>query len=360
MDIQIFEYLNNQLKDERKLFLLIFGFNLLFFISGLALGYDVHHFADKADTDGTSYYNIALDPFSSSPEESGFRHATFLYPLITYLIAQGNPFATALTMEMINITAFSFSVVMFSRVVSLDNSRSSILFYAFNPILLISTHGGMNEPLFFTFMFGALYYFRTDNFKMAAIFLAFASLARPDFVIFSFPFFLLAKDRKFLPYLLIPLITISLHGVHLVYRFGLDHFLRFTSGVDSGFPHSMIGIPFQTFFQNRFFGGVNTPAITGLNYYINEFLTWSIFFALILSIYFIYKKKHIDYFSLSLIVFGSVLQPAYSFFSGYFRFASMVPYLYKIPGLTLNNRLRSLFGFLYLIFGISILFAWFF
>ncbi|PXF22789.1 MAG: hypothetical protein CXX68_03035, partial [Thaumarchaeota archaeon] len=26
--------------------------------------------------------------------------ATFLYPLITYLIAQGNPFATALTMEM--------------------------------------------------------------------------------------------------------------------------------------------------------------------------------------------------------------------------------------------------------------------
>ena len=85
MDIQIFEYLNNQLKDERKLFLLIFGFNLLFFISGLALGYDVHHFADKADTDGASYYNIALDPFSSSPEESGFRHATFLLVLSCFL-----------------------------------------------------------------------------------------------------------------------------------------------------------------------------------------------------------------------------------------------------------------------------------
>ena len=158
MDLQIIDNLNNQLKDERKLFLLIFSFNLFFFLFGLALGYDVHHFADKADTDGTSYYNIALNPFSSSPEESGFRHATFLYPLLTYLIAQGNPFATALTMEMINITAFSFSVVMFSKVASLDNRRSSILFYAFNPILLISTHGGMNEPLFFTFMFGALYY----------------------------------------------------------------------------------------------------------------------------------------------------------------------------------------------------------
>ncbi len=60
------------------------------------------------------------------------------------------------------------------------------------------------------------------------------------------------------------------------------------------------------------------------------------------------------------IVFGSVLQPAYSFFSGYFRFASMIPYLYKIPGLTLNNKLLPLFGFLYLIFGLSLLFAWFF
>ena len=109
MAIQIIDYLTEQLKDERKLFLLIFSFNLLFFILGLALGYDVHHFADKADTDGTSYYNIALDPFSSSPEESGFRHATFLYPLITYLIAQGNPFATALTMELINITAVSYT-----------------------------------------------------------------------------------------------------------------------------------------------------------------------------------------------------------------------------------------------------------
>ena len=152
----------------------------------------------------------SCNPSASSPEESGFRHATFLYPLITYLIAQGNPFATALTMELINITAFSFSVVMFSRVASLDNIKSSVLFYAFNPILLISTHGGMNEPLFFTFMFGALYYFRTDNFKMSAIFLAFASLARPDFVIFSFPFFLLTKDRKFLKYFMIFTVKILL------------------------------------------------------------------------------------------------------------------------------------------------------
>ena len=61
--------------------------------------------------------------------------------------------------------------------------RSSTLFYAFNPILLISVHGGMNEPLFFASMFAALYYFRIDNFKFSAISLAFASLARPDFVI---------------------------------------------------------------------------------------------------------------------------------------------------------------------------------
>ena len=360
MSKQITNYLTDQLKDERKLFLLIFSFNLFFFLFGLALGYDVHHFADKAGTDGTAYYNIALDPFSSSPTESGFRYATFLYPLLTYLIAQGNPFATALTMELINITAFSFSVVIFSKSVSLDNIRSSTLFYAFNPILLISVHGGMNEPLFFASMFAALYYFRIDNFKFSAISLAFASLARPDFVIFAFPFFLLTKNRKFVPYFLIPLITITAHGLHLVYRFGLEHFLRFSTGIDSGYPHSMIGIPFRTFFQNRFYGGVDTFIITGLNYYINEVITWSIFFALILSVYFIYKKKHLDYFSLSLIVFGSVLQPAYSFFSGYFRFASMIPYLYKIPGLTLNNKLLTIFSFLYLIFGISILFAWFF
>ena len=73
MSKQITNYLTDQLKDERKLFLLIFSFNLFFFLFGLALGYDVHHFADKAGTDGTAYYNIALDPFSSSPTESGFR-----------------------------------------------------------------------------------------------------------------------------------------------------------------------------------------------------------------------------------------------------------------------------------------------
>ena len=360
MATKLIQSLSNHLKDNRKLFLVIFSFNLLFFLLGMALGYDVHHFADKANTDGTSYYNIALDPFSSSPEESGFRHATFLYPLLTYIIAQGNPFATALTMEIINIIAFSVSVVMFSKVVSLDNSKSATLFYAFNPILLISTHGGMNEPLFFAFMFGALYYFKIDNFKLSAILLAFASLTRPDFVIFSFPFFLFSKNRNFLPYFLIPSFALFVHSLHLVYRFGFDHFLKFTSGVDSGFPHSMLGIPFQTFFQNRFFGGINTPVITGANYFINEFIAWSIFFALLLSIYFIYNKKHIDYFSLSLIVFGSVIQPAYSYFSGYFRFISMTPYLYKLPGLTLNNRLLSIVGIIYIASSIFLLFGWFF
>ncbi len=350
----------SNLKDGRKLFLLIFSLNLLFFLSGLVLGYDVYHFANEADTDGTSYYNIALDPFSSSPEESGFRHATFLYPLLTYLIAQGNPFYTALTMEIINIIAFSISVVLFYRVASLDGLQFSTIFYALNPILLISTHGGMNEPLFFALMFGALYYFKIDNYMFSAIFLAFAAITRPDFIIFSFPFFFFAKGKKFVPYFLIPCVALLLHGIHLISRFGLDHFLKFTSGVDSGFPHSMLGIPFATFFQNRFFGGVNTPMITGLNYFINEFLAWSLFFAAMLSVYLIYKKKHVDYFSLSLIIFGSIIQPAYSFFSGYFRFISMTPYLYKLPVLLLNKRFLFPVAFVYAICSIFLLVAWFF
>ena len=80
MAIQIIDYLTEQLKDERKLFLLIFSFNLLFFILGLALGYDVHHFADKADTDGTSYYNIALDPFLLLLKKADFVMLHFFTP----------------------------------------------------------------------------------------------------------------------------------------------------------------------------------------------------------------------------------------------------------------------------------------
>ena len=352
--------------SPRNIFLFAVFLNLLFYLGSLSIaGLNVHNFAgfvdienDIALTDGAAYYKIALDPFSSSPTESGFRHATFLYPLLTYLIAQGNPFATALTMELINILAFSASISVFYMLMKIDNLPHATFFYAFNPILLISTHGAMNEPLFFLLVLSALLKLRQDNILHSMILLSLAAVTRPDFVIFAIPFFAYSIYKTKPQYLLLPIATLGIHSFHLISRFSLNHFITFTSGEE--FPHRMLGIPFKTFLENRFFG---TPEIarqiTGLNYFINEIITWGLFLTVITSIILTIRKRHTDNFSLTYLVFGSIIQPAYSYFSGYFRFIALAPYIYKLPCLFLRGTPLVLFTSLYVIGGLSLLFAWF-
>ncbi len=352
--------------SPRNIFLFSVVLNLLFYTGSLLLaGLNVHNFAgfvdienDLALTDGAAYYKIALDPFSENPTESGFRHATFLFPLLTYLIAQGNPTVTAITMELINILAFSASISIFYMLMKIDNLPHATFFYAFNPILLISTHGAMNEPLFFACVLGSLLKLKQDNTLHSMILLSLAAIARPDFVVFAIPFFAYSLYQTKPQYLLLPITTLGILGLYLISRFSLDHFLSFTSGEE--FPHRMLGIPFQTFFENRFFG---TPEIarqiTGLNYFINEIMTWGLFVAVIISIALAIRKRHTDNFSLTYLVFGSIIQPAYSYFSGYFRFVALAPYIYKLPCLFLRGRPLILFTLLYVIGGLSLLFAWF-
>ena len=65
-------------------------------------------------------------------------------------------------------------------------------------------------------------------------------------------------------------------------------------------------------------------------------------------------------FSLGLIVLGSTIQPAYSYFSGYFRFISLAPSLYKIPSLLLKGKTLKLLAASYAVFGFALLTIWFF
>ncbi|MBI2126716.1 MAG: hypothetical protein HYU02_05310 [Thaumarchaeota archaeon] len=331
--------------------------NISFYLVGLLSGKTVFHFANQANTDGVSYYNIALAPFKDPPADSGFRYATFLYPLVVSLIAGGNPFATAIVMEIVNILAFSLSLVFFYQLAKIDGFSIATVFYAFNPILLISVHGGMNEPLYYALMFGGLLMFRKEKFLPSALFLSLAVISRPDFFIFALPYFALAKGKKFLPYLMIILAATAGFGYYLVSRFTLEHFLQFASGSD--LP-PQLGIPFATFLYNRFFGASGTFQIRGFNLILNEAVAWAVFASILFSIYFAARKKHRDWFSLSLIALGSVIQPAYSYFSGYFRFISMAPSLYKVPSLLLKGRLVQMIAVIYAVAGFGILVAWFF
>ena len=349
--------LKNKL-HARNIFLIIFLFNLLFYLFCLQYGLTVFDFSKNANTDGAAYYKIALDPFSDPPVDSGFRYATFLYPVLTYFIAQGNANLTAISMEVINIIFFSASVAIFYKIVKVEGYGISTIFYAFSPIMLISTHGGMNEPLFFFLIFTSYLLFRESKLGRSSVFLSLACLTRPDFVVFTFPFFIREKKANWMKYFMLPLATISIHGLYLVSRFGLEHFLRFTSGIDSGIAHSMLGIPFYTFFQNRFFGGVDTPMITGFNLIVNEVITWSVFIAVIMSIIILTKNRE-DKFSLYLLIVSSIVQPAYSYFAGYFRLVSLAPSIYKMPTVIFKNNSLLIFSIIYAICGIILLVAWF-
>lgn len=341
------------------IFAMFLALNFTFYIVGLLSGKTVFNFANEANTDGSAYYKIALAPFQDPPVDAGFRHATFLYPLLVSLIAAGNEFITAVSMEIINILTFSLSVAIFYQIAKMDGFPIATVFYAFNPILLISIHGGMNESLYFALMFAGLLLFRREKFLPSSLLLSLAVVARPDFFIFALPYFIFAKGRRFAPYLLIIFGAIAGFGYYLVSRFTFEHFVGFASGAD--LP-PQLGIPFATFFYNRLFGATGTFQITGINLILNEMISWAIFAGIILSIYFAIRRKHVDGFSLSLIVFGSVIQPAYSYFSGYFRFISMAPSLYKVPSLVFARRDKKLWviATIYSIVGFGILIAWFF
>jgi len=341
------------------IFIAFLALNFAFYVIGLLSGKTVFNFASEANTDGTAYYKIALAPFKDPPVESGFRYATFLYPLLVSLVAAGNTFATAVAMEVINIVAFSLSIAIFYQMAKNDGFPIATIFYAFNPILLVSMHGGMNEPLYYMLMFTGLLLFHKDKFLPASLVLSLAVIARPDFLIFTLPYFALAKGKKVFPYLLIMFATIAGYGYYLISRFTLQHFIGFASGED--LP-PQIGIPFLTFFYNRLFGATGTFQITGANRILNELIAWMVFAAIVLSVYFAVKRKHVDSFSLSLITFGSVIQPAYSYFSGYFRFISMAPSLYKVPLLALTGKTRILtvIAITYAVIGFGILVSWFF
>ncbi|MBM3898200.1 MAG: hypothetical protein FJ358_06740 [Thaumarchaeota archaeon] len=331
--------------------------NFAFYVIGLLSGKTVFNFASEANTDGISYYKIALAPFKDPPVDSGFRYATFLYPLLVSLVAAGNSFITAVTMEVINVVAFSSSVAIFYKMTRGDGFAIATIFYAFNPILLVSIHGGMNEPLYYMLMLGGLLLFRKDKFLPASLVLSLAVIARPDFFIFALPYFALAKGKKFLPYLSIILATIAGFGYYLISRFTIEHFIEFARGSD--LP-PQLGIPFGSFLYNRFFGATGTFQISGINLILNEIVVWSVFLGIVLSIYFAVRKKLVDTFSLCLIALGSIIQPAYSYFSGYFRFISLAPSLYRMPCFILKGKMLKLLAGSYAVFGFALLVVWFF
>ncbi len=263
------------------------------------------------------------------------------------------------------------SVVIFHKIVSKQGHPTATLFYAFNPILLVSVHGGMIEPLHFMLVFGALLAFKNANgerslmdlpfgrYTLTTILLALALIARPDFTIFPLLFFAIYGGRRFLPNFLLLIGVMVFHGGYLVMRFGLDHFISFTQGV--GYGTSMLGFPFYNLFYSRFFGSVepNAVPISGLNLIINETIAWTVIGAIALSLVIAYRRRD-DEFSLMYLTYGSVVQPAYSYFAGFFRFISLTPYLYRLPSIFFKGWVLKVVMVGYVIGGLGLLMAWLF
>ena len=103
----------------------------------------------------------------------------------------------------------------------------------------------------------------------------------------------------------------------------------------------------------------NAVPISGLNLIINEMIAWTMIGAIALSLILAYRRRD-DEFSLMYLTYGSVVQPAYSYFSGFFRFISLTPMLYKLPSIFFKGWVLKVVMVGYVVTGLGLLMAWLF
>ena len=144
------------------------------------------HVSDRFGYDGQFYYRFALDPFSDETRVQGlgidhpaWRQQRILLPLLTWLIARGDPVFTAAAMLAINLLAISCLTLVVGQLLRFYGlSPWPALLFAFYPGFAISAGRFLTEPLSCLLLFTSILLLVNKRVLWAALVLALAVLAR--------------------------------------------------------------------------------------------------------------------------------------------------------------------------------------
>jgi hypothetical protein len=144
------------------------------------------HVSNQFGYDGQFYYRLALDPFSSERQVQGlsidnppWRQQRILLPVLTWLVARGDPENTAVAMLTINLLAIASLALVAGLLLRFYGlSPWPALLFSFYPGFAISALRFLTEPLSCLLLFTSVLLLVNKKTLWAGLVLALAVLAR--------------------------------------------------------------------------------------------------------------------------------------------------------------------------------------
>ncbi|MEK7323994.1 MAG: hypothetical protein AAB217_01905 [Chloroflexota bacterium] len=203
-------------------------------------------YGEDAGYDGQFTYFIALDPVPATVAPSldvpAYRYQRILLPLLTRLIAFGQPALIPWAIVLINLIAQVAGTAIVERLLAdLGVSRWYALVYGLWPGLVVSVRTDIAEPLSYGLIAAAYLADRRDRVWLAALFFGSAVFAKETALIFvaaQLAFALFARDaRRLLSLIILPVLSFAVWQFILWKLFGAP---GLGSGGCKGTPFELI------------------------------------------------------------------------------------------------------------------------
>ncbi|CCQ64145.1 AZOBR_p60025 family cell surface glycopolymer formation protein [Crocosphaera watsonii] len=260
--------------------------------------------------DGQQFLSLAFDPFLQNPETVNsldhpiYRYRRILYPLVSYVLAFGNPSLIPYFMVGINALSILIIVAITNLYFKSDNvSKFQSLFTLCIPGVWMVLSLGTADLFSSVFLIASFYCYRYEQYRLTALFISLGCLTRETLLIVWFALFLtslIQKRFKQITYLLYGLIPPILWTVYITF---LDLPGKVRVKDNFGFP--FLGI------INKFIT-ILTSEINGRNLFeAYMFIVLLLSFAAILVIYLKHRKLNL------------LMQIGNGFYSVMFIFSSM-------------------------------------
>ena len=247
--------------------------------------------ASDTGYDGQLYYFIAFDPllhqFADQPEQYQkvvdavpYRYSRIIYPLLTNLLSNGNPYLFPQVMIWILLFSLIAGAFFFNRILVFHNIHPAwTLLYGIVPSFIFALTYGTPEPLAAMALLAGLFFYNTRRFWISALFLSAAILTRETSIIAILCVAIFEmktqKNRRGAGILLMALIPFIAWRIFLTYRlwdlYGW-HSLYYSAG-NVGLPLKGIIDLYSTIFAGQY-----------LRYIIPAGILLPIFIALIVVI----------------------------------------------------------------------------
>ncbi|EAM48179.1 AZOBR_p60025 family cell surface glycopolymer formation protein [Crocosphaera watsonii WH 8501] len=260
--------------------------------------------------DGQQFLSLAFDPFLQNHETVNsldhpiYRYRRILYPLVSYVLAFGNPRLIPYFMVGINALSILIIVAITNLYFKSDNvSKFQSLFTLCIPGVWMVLSLGTADLFSSVFLIASFYCYRYEQYRLTALFISLGCLTRETLLIVWFALFLtslIQKRFKQITYLLYGLIPPILWTVYITF---LDLPGKVRVKDNFGFP--FLGI------INKFIT-ILTSGINGRNLFeAYMFIVLLLSFAAILVIYLKHRKLNL------------LMQIGNGFYSVMFIFSSM-------------------------------------